>query len=202
MPPFRNVYDHEDILGRPIAPVLAVSTGNAPTDEVHFCLPIWIVTGANGDVLVPVTRLFTRESGLIPGRSAGLSRAGLVLEDAIGRLTTAQRCSPRSGDADLRLLEVPMSGTSDPSRDETPQGAERVVAFMTSARAPWRRRIIALNGQILTESVSTFPSVVDALADGQRHAGRSCPRPSDRSLALKAGEIAFDSSLKYGSAVT
>src|SRR5882762_3371074 len=57
MPLFRNVYDHEDILGRPIAPVLAVSTGNAPTDEVHFCLPIWIVTGANGDVLVPVTRL-------------------------------------------------------------------------------------------------------------------------------------------------
>jgi hypothetical protein len=55
-----------------------------------------------------------------------------------------------------------MSGTSDPSRDEAPQGAERVVAFMTSARAPWR----------WAESVSTFPSVVDALADGQRHAGR------------------------------
>jgi len=35
-----------------IAPVLAMSTGEAPRDEVHFYLPIGIATGANGDVLV------------------------------------------------------------------------------------------------------------------------------------------------------
>ena len=65
-----------------------------------------------------------------------------------------------------------MSETLNTPRDEAPQGAERVVAFMTSAGAPWRWRITALNGQILKESVNNFPSVVDALADGQRHAGR------------------------------
>ena len=65
-----------------------------------------------------------------------------------------------------------MSETANTPRDEALQGAERVVAFMTSDSAPWRWRIILLNGQILKESVNNFPSVVDALADGQRHAGR------------------------------
>jgi len=65
-----------------------------------------------------------------------------------------------------------MSGTANTSRDGAPQRAERVVAFMTSSWVPWRWRIIAFNGQILKESIDNFPSVVDALADGQRHSGR------------------------------
>ena len=65
-----------------------------------------------------------------------------------------------------------MSETANTPRDEALQGAERVVAFMTSAWAPWRWRIIALNGQVLKESVNNFPGVVDALADGQRRARR------------------------------
>ena len=65
-----------------------------------------------------------------------------------------------------------MSETPNTPRDEALQGAERVVAFMTSAWAPWRWRIIALNGQVLKESVDDFPGVVDALADGQRRARR------------------------------
>jgi len=66
-----------------------------------------------------------------------------------------------------------MSGTPNTTpRDGAPQGSERVVAFMTSTWVPWRWRIIALDGQILRESADNFPNVVDALADGQRHAGR------------------------------
>jgi len=65
-----------------------------------------------------------------------------------------------------------MSETLNTPRNAAPQGAERVVAFMTSAWTPWRWRIVALNGQVLKESANDFPSVVDALADGQRHAGR------------------------------
>jgi hypothetical protein len=65
-----------------------------------------------------------------------------------------------------------MSGTPKTPRDGATQRAERVVAFMTSAWVPWRWRIIALDGQIFRESADNFPSVVDALADGHRHAGR------------------------------
>lgn len=65
-----------------------------------------------------------------------------------------------------------MSKTRPTPRDGAPQRTERVVAFMTGAWTPRHWRIVARNAQVLEESVDNFPSVVDALVAGHRHAVR------------------------------
>ena len=68
-----------------------------------------------------------------------------------------------------------MSETPNTPRDEAPQGAERVVAFMTSAWAPWRWRITALNGQIYYYQVTAVNSLGESARSNEANA---TPQPT------------------------